>query len=352
MPNIDYVANNSKLNPEQPTTGGALVPASDAIADVRNKARALAKQQRTVNWAKRGIFAAVALVLVAVAVYFIVREVEPALEPRSESVPAGAVDDGFLVTLPDEVIVPDLDAEPVVKGEETPEPAAEPEPEPTETGLLEPANIQIYLDYKSLASAQFQRANSAQIESWLRQGAAILTYHPVVLLTPAGDSPQYARRAANALACVATYSPEQVYRYNAELLANQPHTNGATGAPTNEELYTLAVAVGAHDIDKLEPCIVEPEFDHWVSAASTRAIAGPLAGIEGTKLERVPMIFVNGKQYTGSLEDPVAFAQFVLGSVSTQYFDEPTPEPTETDAPGDTPAPAPSATPTGDADGS
>lgn len=343
MPNIEYVAKNSELTPEQPTTtGGAVVPASDAIADVRAKARSVAKQQRAARWARIGIFTAVIVALVAALAFYIVREVEPALEPRSESVPAGAVDDGFEIALPVDDVVAEQDAE----GASAPEGEGVPEPTPTTTGPVEPANIQVYLDYKSLASAQFQRANNTQLESWLRQGAATLTYHPVVLLTPAGDSPQYARRAANALACVATYSPEQVYKFNYELLVNQPQPDSDTNAPTNEELYTLAVAVGARDIEQLEPCINEREFDKWVSSASTRAIEGPLAGIEGTKLDRVPMIFVNGKQYTGSLEDPVAFAQFVLGSVSTQYFDEPTPEPTE----AATPTPTPSAAPTGEAE--
>ncbi len=306
------------VHDERPVEGREVVPVSDAIANVRAKAQSVAKQQRAVRWGKLAAIVLVVVGLVVALGFYVVREVSPGLEERQEVVPPSAVDDGFIVELAG-VEVPQAD--------------------------VEPANIQVYLDYKATASAQFLSTNSSQLEQWLRQGAIALTYHPVVLLTPAGDGPQYARRAANALACVATYSPQQVFKYNDELALSQPSESLA--APTNDELFTLAVAVGGDDLEHLEPCIIDAEFDMWVTAASTRAIAGPIAGVEDTKLDRVPMVFVNGKQYVGPLGDAVAFSQFVLSEISSHYFDEtPTPEPSPTDEPDATQTPSPDASET------
>lgn len=189
-------------------------------------------------------------------------------------------------------------------------------------------DIHIYVDYLSPGSGEFERANARQLASWIDEGAANVVYHPVALLTASSNGTKYSARAAGAAACVATYSPDQFYAYNHELLVRQPDID--SDGKSDQELADLAVAVGIENVKKVRSCIDEKDYAPWAKEATTRALEGPLPGSDSLTLVNAPMIVINGQAYVGSLKDPTEFAQFVMSVASDLYYS--TPQPTDTPA--------------------
>lgn len=205
----------------------------------------------------------------------------------------------------------------------------DPTPEPTETPAA--VDVHIYVDYLSPGAGEFERANARQLAGWINEDAVTVTYHPVSMLTASSNGTKYSLRAAAAAACVATHSADQFYAFNHELLDDQPEVDSS--GPTDVELADLAQAVGVDDPKVVRNCIEGEDFVSWAKEATSRALAGPLAGSEDLALTSAPMVVVNGEAYVGSLKDPAEFSQFVLTVASdTEVTPTPTPEPTETPA--------------------
>ena len=157
--------------------------------------------------------------------------------------------------------------------------------------------------------ASGSRRTSQQLTSWVNQGAATLTYHPVSLLTAKSNGTKYSLRAAGAAACVATYSPDTFFAFNNELLVRQPDVDSDGFSDT--ELADLAIASGADAPKRVRACIEEAAFVTWVKEATERAVGG-IPDADGLALTGTPMIVVNGQAYVGALDDPAEFSQFVL----------------------------------------
>jgi hypothetical protein len=87
-------------------------------------------------------------------------------------------------------------------------------------------------------------------------------------------------------------------------------------------------------------CIEKQAFASWAKSATERALQG-LPDTQDGALTGTPMVFVNGEQYVGALDDPKEFAQFVLTSASDAYYSTPTPTPTATPSESATPTPTP-----------
>ncbi|MBY6061688.1 thioredoxin domain-containing protein [Microbacterium esteraromaticum] len=317
---------SSDETPNVPTTRNS----RDAV---RNKAQQVRAQQSRARLMRRIIIGAVAIVAVGSIGTAVAYTVGSSIS-KPELSPSGMDADG--VTVSDVTLAAGSGATP------TPEPTASeagttttPTPEPTETATG-PTEIHVYVDYLSAAASEFERANARQLATWIEQGAVTVTYHPVAMLTASSNGTKYSLRAASAAACVATYSQDQFYDYNHELLTDQPEID--TDGRTDVQLADLAVAVGVQNAKQVRECIEGQDFVKWAKRATTRALEGPLPGSKDLKLSNEALVVVEGKAYVGAMGDPAEFSQFVLTTASDEYFGATQPTPTPTPAPTTTPA--------------
>ncbi|MFN3708735.1 DsbA family protein [Microcella sp.] len=279
-------------------------------AEAREKARQLREEQRKKE--KRntllmqgGIGLGVVAVIAIVAV-LILNSTQPAAPgPRnmaSDGITVGA--DYIAVTTPG------------LAPEATPRPLPENEP-----GIVA---VNIWVDYLCPACGAFEAANADTLRFLIESGSATVTFHPIAILSNQGAS----QRAANAAACVADRAPNSFFDFNELLLTSQP--GDGTGW-SDEQLVDYAASVGAGSSAVAE-CITSGEFSSWVTAATNRALAGPLP-LEGTDLASIqgtPTVLVNGDQFLpANIADPTEFQQFVLQAAGEDFTLNPTPEPEE-----------------------
>jgi protein-disulfide isomerase len=171
-----------------------------------------------------------------------------------------------------------------------------------------------YIDYFCPFCGEFEAANAEQLSDWVDSGEVVLEVHPIAILDRASLGTKYSTRAANAAACVADSSPGAFESFNALLFSNQPaeQTEGLSDA----ELVDLAGQAGAAESSGVRECIQSGEFEDWVTEATNRALNGPLPDSDVERVEGTPTVIVDGKQYEGPLDDPEAFADFVLSRTS------------------------------------
>lgn len=193
-----------------------------------------------------------------------------------------------------------------------------------------PVRIVTYIDFGCPYCALFETANAAQIEELVASGEATLEVHPINLLRNQFLGDRYSARSANAGACVAAYQPEAFFDVSAAFFAQQPAESG--NGLTNGEIVDLVKGAGV-DEPKVESCINNEEFKGWVTAATERALAGPLPNTDEEKVTGTPTILVNGVKYQPtSLSDPVEFLAFIQ-TVRDDAGAEPTPSPTPSPTP-------------------
>ncbi len=302
------------------------VPAERDRRDaVREKAQQVQAKQSRARLIRTASIGAVVVGIVAVAAVVVTWVVSSSLSQPQLS-PTNVTDDGFVVTTVTGV------ASATESGTVDDAAAAQTlEAHPTEKPAVD---IRVYVDYLSTGSHDFQVANVQQLSKWVADDAVTLTYYPVAMLTAKSNGTKYSLRAASAAACVATHSPETFFAFNNALLTEQPEVD-ADGY-TDTELADIAQARGVQSPKVVRACIEKQEFASWAKAATERALQG-LPETKDVTLTGTPMVFVNGVQYVGSLQDPKEFAQFVLTSDSDAYYK--TPSPTAT--PGETATPTP-----------
>jgi protein-disulfide isomerase len=283
----------------------------------RTKATALRVEQKKKDRRNqvfvRGGIAVAALAIVAIVALVIMNSIRPA-GPG----PANMASDGILI------------AEGMAAVKTTAlQPDATPVPsKPDATGTV--ADIRIYADYLCPFCSQFEAANSEQMSQWVKSGAATVEIHPVSILTHKSSGTQYSLRAANAAACVANYSPNDFYAFNAALFADQPK-EGSAGL-NDEAIKGIVKKAGVNaSISKINTCIDDTTYKSWVIASTDRALSGPLPNTAIKAITGTPTVLVNGKQYVGALDDPKEFAAFVLQAAGETY---------STSTPTPTPAPA------------
>ncbi|MGP6172276.1 DsbA family protein [Microbacterium sp. A204] len=299
----------------------------DSREAVREKAQQVHAQQSRARLMRRIIIGAVAIVAVgaigaAVTLAVTSTVSKPVLNPR------GMDGDGIVVSSITKADAETVPSTPVPTESGAGSETATPDPEATAPAV----DVHVYVDYLSPGAGEFERANTRQLAGWINEGAVEVTYHPVSMLTASSNGTKYSLRAAAAAACVATYSPEQFYAYNHELLVDQPKVDSS--GRTDVELADLAVAVGANTPKAVRECIEEGDFITWAKEATSRALEGPLEGSDDLTLTSAPMIVVNGQPYVGSLTDPAEFSQFVLTVASdTDATPSPTPTPAATETP-------------------
>jgi protein-disulfide isomerase len=205
------------------------------------------------------------------------------------------------------------------------------EPTPTDTDALEPTlHIVTYIDYRCPVCNAFETANSATINSLVESGVASLEVHPVSILDRVSLGTKYSTRSAAAAGCVANYTPDSFLDVSAALFTAQP-PEGTTGL-TNAELVDVVKGAGVDDED-VASCIRDQDFSGWVTAATDRALADPaLRDAQGSF--GTPRVIVNGIQYSGAINDPQVFQDFLTQILTTAPGDGATPTPTPTPAAG------------------
>ncbi|WP_374947184.1 DsbA family protein [Agreia sp.] len=298
------------------SAGDGRLSKNDRREAAREKAKVLREQQRKKDLRNRiFLFGGLGVVVIAIGVavtLIIVSAIKPAgAGPLNMASDGLTVGEGFVAATTPALAAGD---EPTV-----------PTPDYS-TGVVD---IQVYVDYLCPFCGQFESTNAEQIGQWIESGAATLTTHPLAILDRGSLGTKYSTRSANAAACVANYSPDSFYDFNALLFANQPAES--TEGLDNAALKGLVSDAGASKVSQIETCIDDTQFKDWVSASTARALKGPLPNTDVVKVTGTPTVLVNGQQYSGSLTDADAFSTFVLQVSSEAYSTEtptPTPEPT------------------------
>lgn len=187
-------------------------------------------------------------------------------------------------------------------------------------------DIRIYADYLCNLCGNFQRTNLDQLKPLVANGAVTVEMHPVAIYTGHSAGTKYSLRAANAAACVANYSPNAFWAFNASLFMKQP-VEGGPGL-SDDELKKRVEAAGATDTDQIRSCIDDGRFKTWVSSASDRALNGPIPNSAVSKMTNALLVLVNGRPYTGSLTSAADFKAFVLQAQGDEYTPRSTSSPT------------------------
>jgi protein-disulfide isomerase len=292
---------------------------SDRRLEAREKARQLRaehqKKERRNRWLLQGGIAVAALAIIAIIAIVITTSIRP-----ERSGPRNMASDGIQIT---QGLVAEKTAG--LAPSSSPVPSA-----PNDPGVVA---ITIWVDYLCPLCGEFEEANGELIRTLVDSGAATVEYHPIAILTALSAGTQYSLRAANAAACVANFSPDSFFDFNAAMFDNQPEE----GTPGLSDAEILAVATEAGAVStSLEPCITGSRFSEWVKAATVRAGNGPLA-VEGAEIENVrgtPTVLVNGKLFTPSYPfDSTEFSQFVLAAAGSAYAASPSPSPSPAPSP-------------------
>ncbi|TAJ48651.1 MAG: hypothetical protein EPO52_11110 [Herbiconiux sp.] len=176
-------------------------------------------------------------------------------------------------------------------------------PVPSDLDQSTVLRITEYVDYASADVATFETTNGAALQSYVQAGYASLELHPVALEGP--DS--YSARAANAVACVANTIPDAAIAVHNSLVAKQPDL--PEGGLSNDELVTLVTDAGV-PAGTVDSCITGNEFSDWVTDATARAQAN-IPNSDVTTLTTVPLVIMDGKAYTGALDDTDALNTFI-----------------------------------------
>jgi protein-disulfide isomerase len=198
----------------------------------------------------------------------------------------------------------------------TPALAAGKTPKPTSTrNSSATADIRLYTDFLCPACGSFEKQNGDYIEDLVKKGAATVELHPVAILDRLSLGTEYATRSAAAAACVADYAPDSYFEFSKALFARQPAEN-TKGLP-NSELVDVAKGIkGVTNKTKIASCIDHQRFDGWATAATKRALAGPLPGTDVKKLEVTPTVIVNGKAFDSSKQTFKEFMAAQLGDAA------------------------------------
>jgi len=184
-------------------------------------------------------------------------------------------------------------------------PAIQPGDSPVASDLDQSTVLRIteYVDYASPDVATFETTNGAALQSYVQAGYASLELHPVALEGP--DS--YSARAANTVACVANTIPDAALAVHNSLVAKQADL--PDGGLSNDELVTLVTDAGV-PAGTVDSCITGNEFSDWVTDATARAQAN-IPNSDVTTLTTVPLVIMDGKAYTGALDDTDALNTFI-----------------------------------------
>jgi protein-disulfide isomerase len=146
-----------------------------------------------------------------------------------------------------------------------------------------PVTLTTYEDFQCPVCNQFEQANAAQIDTWVKAGTVKVEYRPVAILDRA-SSTNYSTRSLNAAAAVVNSAPSAFPAFHKALFANQPPENSA--GLSDDKLIELAVAAGAPKA-AVSAAVKDETYNSWTARATE---AASKAGLTGT-----PWVKVNGQ---------------------------------------------------------
>jgi protein-disulfide isomerase len=111
------------------------------------------------------------------------------------------------------------------------------------------------------------------------------------------------------LTCEAAINPGSTLDYLSALYVAQP-AEGTSGL-TDDELAELST-----NADSIRDCIDGGDYLAWAQRNTERALTGPIEGAEISSIQGTPTVLVDGRQYTGPIDNPQALSEFILGQVS------------------------------------
>jgi len=260
-----------------------------------------ARQRRKRFFVQGGIGAAVIVIVVIIALVVVQNNQNAATASATAAGPANMKSDGILFH----------GVNGTATAVKTTAVKAKGKPVATDTAkLTSTANIVEYIDYQCPYCDQFLTTNLAQEDKWVASGKATLEIHPISFLDSDSQGNRYSSRAANAVACVANYDPNDFLAVTKSLYANQPAEQSS--GMSNSKLLSIVQGAGATGT-KIAGCVNSETFKTWVTESSARVTGGSFIGVAKTPeaFPGTPTVFVNGVPYSGSLTDASTFASFV-----------------------------------------
>ncbi|MCL2795896.1 MAG: thioredoxin domain-containing protein [Microbacteriaceae bacterium] len=297
-------------------------PSKDARKAARDKARALRVSQKKKDKRNRVLLRSGLVVGIVAVVAIVTFVLVTSIRPPHDG-PANMASDGVLITTG-------------LKAARSPaRPAdAKPTPHPLDTSG-QVVNIVMYVDYLCEYCGQFDQTNGDQIGKLVSSGAATLEIHPLPFYANrSAQGTQYSLRAANAAACVANYSPDEFFAFNSLLFAHEPSQTSV--GLTDAQIGGYAERAGAAPMGDIRRCIANKTYVDWTQQALSRASTGPLpnSDIKRVTADDLPLVLVDGQQFTGSVTDATDFRAFIQQAQGERYS---TPQPTGTPTPTATP---------------
>lgn len=300
------------------TSGDSRLTKNEKREAAREKARIMRDEQkkkdrRTKVFLQGGIILA-SLAIIAIVALVVINSIKPAGPGPSNMASDGIqISQGFIAT-------------------ETPglEPGEDPVPNVRDeaAGILD---IQMYVDYLCPICGQFEATNGEYISSLLENGGTTVEVHPIAILDRLSQGTKYSTRASNAAACVADVSPNQFYDFHELLFVNQPAEN--TTGLSDDALVAISVEAGVEDADKVASCIRDQSFKAWATAATARALNGPIPNSNVDQVTGTPTVIVNGLKYEGPVNDLASFQAFVIQAAGATFNENSTATPTPTPTP-------------------
>jgi protein-disulfide isomerase len=168
--------------------------------------------------------------------------------------------------------------------------------------------VDIWFDPMCPVCGVFEQTNGDKITEAVADGSITLRLHPLTFLDRLSNGTGYSTRAVAALTCVGVNDPDGVVGFYQGLYEDQPEEN--SDGLTNKELAKRATDQGLADISD---CLADSgPYQAWAQANTARSQAGPVAvpGFSSVTIKGTPTVLVNGRQYSGSVDDAQAFSDF------------------------------------------
>lgn len=233
---------------------------SQRIIEIREKANQQRREQqkrerRNSILIQLGIAVAVLLVVGAVVVFFAIGNnapTEPGEAPSAKGTISLQGTDGVPFTLGDtSMTVGSADA---------------------------PVTIDIFEDYSCPSCAKYEAAVGPTLYALAAQGAALVNFHPIQIVT------NYGTNAGSAATCVASNDAQNWPDFHSKLFANHSQQSDSWGA---KDFANFAKIQGITDEDTLS-CIKKGTYTGWIGSNIEAFRAAELTG--------TPSLLINGKQ--------------------------------------------------------
>lgn len=168
-----------------------------------------------------------------------------------------------------------------------------------------PVVVDVFLDPLCPYCKIFDDTNGQHLALAVDHDAITLRLHPLTFLDRASRGTDYSTRAAAALTCEAAANPGTTLDYLAALYANQPAENSS--GLTDAELIELSTGTV-----NIADCVMAGDYRLWSQVNTEAASAGALSSFPA--IEGTPTVFVDGLIYSGAIDDPAPFSEFVASA--------------------------------------